>query len=185
MRALQVATCLVLIVSPYWIVYTKSSLAQNVNNGWTALRSCGYYVAANAVKVFIMATGIPELVGNYIFTEDIVMAILNSALYLGIMLPLRGKTNASTNVNNIVLGIGIGWSVPENIGRTVFQTVSTLSNADETNMFLYEAFQAHLHILVSIIVTALLFLWQRDRSKRPLCAFMVFLAMICGPTMSV
>ncbi|GFE55779.1 transmembrane protein [Babesia ovis] len=184
MRVLQVFTCLAIIVAPYWILFNKTSLTHNVNNGWTIMRSVGYYVLANAVKVFLMATGIPELVGNHIVNEDIVMAMFNAVLYLGLLLPLRGKANANTNVSSIVLGIAIGWSLPENIGRTLFQIVSTLSNADESNVFLYNALQTNLHVLASVIFTALLFLWQREETSRMIYAIMIIATMVICPVMT-
>ncbi|ORM40561.1 Protein DJ-1 -like protein B [Babesia sp. Xinjiang] len=184
MRLLQVPTCLAIIAAPYWILCKQTSLSENVNTGWIMMRSLGYYIMANAVKVFVLATGIPELIGKYILNEDIVMAVLNSALYLGLLLPLKGKVNANTNVSDIILAIGLGWSLPKNIGQSLFHVVSTLRHPDDTNLLLYEALQTNLHVLVSIEYTALLFLWRRERSIKMVYAVMIFILMLICPVMS-
>ncbi|GIX64089.1 uncharacterized protein BcabD6B2_35240 [Babesia caballi] len=91
MKLIQIPTCLAIILAPYWILYNKTPLKHNFNNGGLALRSFGYYVLSNCVRVLAIASGVPELLGNYVLSEDIVMALLNSALYLGLLLPLKGK----------------------------------------------------------------------------------------------
>ncbi|GBE61316.1 transmembrane 147-like protein [Babesia ovata] len=178
MRFIQVPTCIAIVAAPYWILYNKTALKHNFNNGGLALRAIGYYILANSVKVLAMATGIPSLLGHYLLGEEIVMAILDCALCLGIVMALRGKTNANANVSSIVLGIGLGWSLPENIGRMLFETVATIRDMDHTDGLLYAALQSNFTVLTSIMFTAILFLWQRDKGNRYLYLATMSIAMI-------
>ncbi|CDR95509.1 membrane protein, putative [Babesia bigemina] len=184
MRFIQVPTCIAIVAAPYWILYNKTALKDNFNNGGLALRAIGYYILANGVKVLAMATGIPSLLGHYLIGEEMVMAILDCALCLGLVMPLRGKTNANANVSSIVLGIGLGWSLPENIGRMLFETVATIRDLDQTDGLLYAALRSNFAVLSSVMFTALLFLWQRDKSNRYRYVVMMSIAMIVCTVMS-
>ncbi|KAK1940220.1 putative membrane protein [Babesia divergens] len=177
MKLLQVPTCIVIILAPYWILYNKTQLRENFNNGGLAVRAIGYYFLANCIKVFVMATGVPELIGNYLLGERVVISLLDCSIYIGLALSLRGNTN-------IVVGTGLGWSIPENIGRLTFETVRCAQQLDYSDRFMYAALRTNLHVLSSVVFAGIFFMWLRSKEKRCVYTSFAAIAMIIFPVLS-
>lgn len=94
------------------------------------------------------------------------------------------RANADANSTNIVVGTGLGWSIPENIGRLTFETLRCAQQLDHSDRFMYAALRTNLHVLSSVVFAGIFFMWLRSKEKRRVYTSFVAIAMIIFPVLS-
>ncbi|KAK1443006.1 hypothetical protein BgAZ_305240 [Babesia gibsoni] len=185
MKVLQVPSCISIIMAPYWILYNQTFLRDNFNNIPIAFRAFGYYVLATCVKVFIMVSGVPELIGNYLVGEKLVITIMDTMVLIGLAMVIRRKNYSKANVSSIILNNALGWSLPKNIATSLFEFVRCFNDLDYSNRFLFAAMQTNLHVLSTVVFAGLFFMWHHDKGRRFTYDIMIVIATILGPLMSM
>ncbi|KAK2197524.1 Transmembrane protein 147 [Babesia duncani] len=168
MKLLQILAGIAIVFAPYLIIYKKGALKEYSENIALAYHGATFYLIANGAKILLLATGIPELFGM-IFGETFIMALINTALPLGMIYPLKTRSQNGMDCYDVILGVSLGWSLIDSTARLLFEALSAKKNKEAALRFVYIAVCCNVNLLASVILATILSLLGRKRiEKMPL-----------------
>ncbi|BAM41503.1 conserved hypothetical protein [Theileria orientalis strain Shintoku] len=171
MRILQVIAGFCMVTFPYFLLYFKFGLKDNSNNSHIFRSTLFYSLVSVALKVLLMATGVPELLAKFLLPEKLVLALLETVSLVGIKFALTSKASLSAKSSHRIIAVGMWWSFVNNFVRCLSTVWKVHKSLDYTNKFFFFSLNANLSVVASLCASCLVTMYLKNgRAERELCA---------------